>query len=535
MLDRLKEILARVQAWWNKFTTRQKSVIIGIAAAAVLAFAIIIYVVSKPDYTQLMVCQDTKEASEVIDVLEGAGLRYRTSPSGLAIEVETKDLNVANLALGSAGYVPESYDYDSIMSGGLTSTSTDADRRYQELLEKKFSSDLSSFENIKEATVRLNLPREDGTLSRQMEEASATVQLTVDDSFTEDNAVSVARMIATVLGNETTANITILDQNANMLFTGGDDYTQSGVAKSMQELQNQAEELVANRVKSVLYMTNQYSNVAVTSHLPVDYADYEQTIKNYSVAEGREEGYLANEEYYHNTAENGVGGVPGTTSNESDDDTYVWQSGENGNSETEEWEKNYLPDETITHILSNSGAVDYENASIAVAAIRYREIREEDVRRQGLLEDSGMNWEQYKLANSADTKLEVDEDFYSLVANATGVDVEDITIVAYESPIFVDREGFSVNGTTVWSVIVFLLIVALLAFVVLRSMRLGRPAEEEEEISVEGLLQSTPEQDLEDIDVETKSEARKIVERFVDENPESAAALLRNWLNEDWA
>jgi len=25
-----------------------------------------------------------------------------------------------------------------------------------------------------------------------------------------------------------------------------------------------------------------------------------------------------------------------------------------------------------------------------------------------------------------------------------------------------------------------------------------------------------------------------MIEKFVDENPESAAALLRNWLNEDW-
>ena len=40
---------------------------------------------------------------------------------------------------------------------------------------------------------------------------------------------------------------------------------------------------------------------------------------------------------------------------------------------------------------------------------------------------------------------------------------------------------------------------------------------------------------LEDIDLEAKSETRKMVEKFVDENPEAAASLLRNWLNEDWA
>jgi len=29
--------------------------------------------------------------------------------------------------------------------------------------------------------------------------------------------------------------------------------------------------------------------------------------------------------------------------------------------------------------------------------------------------------------------------------------------------------------------------------------------------------------------------SEKLVEKFVDENPEAAANLLRNWLNEDWS
>ena len=51
---------------------------------------------------------------------------------------------------------------------------------------------------------------------------------------------------------------------------------------------------------------------------------------------------------------------------------------------------------------------------------------------------------------------------------------------------------------------------------------------------MESLLQSTPEENLEDIGVEAQSETRKLIDKFVDENPEAAASLLRNWLNEDW-
>ena len=72
----------------------------------------------------------------------------------------------------------------------------------------------------------------------------------------------------------------------------------------------------------------------------------------------------------------------------------------------------------------------------------------------------------------------------------------------------------------------------------MRSMGTKKKAavEEEPELSVEDMLQSTPpEPEVENIDVETKSDTRKLVEKFVDENPEAAANLLRNWLNEDWS
>ena len=79
-----------------------------------------------------------------------------------------------------------------------------------------------------------------------------------------------------------------------------------------------------------------------------------------------------------------------------------------------------------------------------------------------------------------------------------------------------------------------IIILALLAFVVLRSMRSEKTAEQPEELPVETLLQSQPEIELEDISTEQASETRKLIEKFVDEKPEAVASLLRNWLNEDW-
>ena len=123
---------------------------------------------------------------------------------------------------------------------------------------------------------------------------------------------------------------------------------------------------------------------------------------------------------------------------------------------------------------------------------------------------------------------------YEIVAKATGFPKENIAFAARTENVFFDKEGLAVAASDIIQIVLIIIILALLAFVVLRSMRSEKETEQPEELSVETLLQSQPESELEDIGTEHISETRKLVEKFIDENPEAAASLLRNWLNQDW-
>lgn len=532
MADRLQEILTKVKDWWNKFTTKQKSIIVGIAAVVVFTFAIIIYILSQPQYIRLTVCDTTAQAAEVIDILDGAGITHRESNDGLTIEVEASQESAANVAIGAAGFVPNSYSPEEALSGGLSTTAADKEKLWGVYLEKQLEDDLSQLSAVKSARVRLHIPEQVGTLIEYKQDSSAYIQLELDGTFTSANAASVAKAVQTFLGNENTANITIIDSDSNLLFSGEDDYSTAGIANSMLELQNQAENMVASQVKKVLIGTNQFHNVEVASHLTMDYSNYEETVKEYYANEGREEGMKAQESLFESENENSGAAVPGAESN--DGTVMVNPDYSDSSSSQSESEVHYLPNESSKYKVTPAGSINYNASSISIAMIKYKEIYEEDVKSQGLL-DGGITWEEYKSANSGDVKLEVDPDFYSMVANATSIDEENITIIAYETPIFHDKEGMPIEWTDVFSVVMLVAILGLLAFVILRSMRIQKDVTDEEELSVEDLLQSTPESELEDIDLEAKSETRKLIEKFVDENPEAAAALLRNWLNADWA
>jgi flagellar M-ring protein FliF len=532
LVEKLKELGNRILEWWNRFTAKQKTLIIAIVCVVVLALAGILTWLNQPQYVLLRECESTSEAAEVRDLLEDEGLTYKISDDGLTISILKGDQSDANLLLGANNIQAASYDIDNVTDGSFSTTESDKQKKYVVYLQKYLEHDvISKFTAVKSASVTLNIPDNDGTLLSTEEESYAWILLELKDEFTTDSAAYLARAVATAIGNETTNNIVIMDTEGNMLFTGDDNYTASGTANAQLTVKSEAEKLLIDEVRRVILGTNEFDNVEVASNLVLDFSTTDKTEHTYTPADGQTQGVLSHEDVYSSENESGVGGVPGTDSND-DDSTYVLEDDGTSSSTVSEESRDYLPNETITTTSTPAGLIDYSQSSLAASLIRYNVIREEDAETQGLLD--GVTWDEYKLANSERTKLDVDEDFYTAVANATGISSESITLVAYSENVFFDKEGSSITATDVLQIILIIVILALLAFVVLRSMRGEKHEEEEEELSVESLLQSTPEVQLEDISLENESEERRLVNKFVEENPEAAANLLRNWLNEDW-
>lgn len=530
MVDRLKEIPQKILEWWNKFTSKQKTIIICIAAGVVVTLAILVTILTRPQYELLATCESTKEASQIKELLDGENLTYKVSDDGYQIYILKEQLSDANLLLGANDIPAASYDLSNVMDGGFSTTEADKQKKYKLYMENHLEEDLSRFESVKKADVQLSLPENDGTLLSKEEEAYASVILELDGEFTQDNASAMAQFVKTALGNENANNITILDSMGNLLFSGEDTYSVTGNASNQLSVKQQAENLVRNEVKKVLLGTNEYDNVEVASNLSLDFSTTEQTEHLFYPADGQSQGVLSHEDIYNAENVNSGGGVPGTDSNS--ETTYVMPDSENSSSTVSEESRDYLPNERITSQTIPPGLIKYSESSISVAAITYKVLREEDAKSQGLLD--GITWEEYKAANAERVRRDVDPEMVNMVAMATGIATENIALVAYDEPMFIDAEGPNISTTDVIQVVLILLILGLLGFVLFRSMRGEKQSEQEEELEVEDLLQSMQESELEDIDLTEVSETRKMIEKFVDENPEAVANLLRNWLNEDW-
>lgn len=531
MADKIKELFHKVLEWWNHFSTKQKTFIISAGAGVILALAILVTVLTRPQYTLLRNCDTTKEASQIAELLDGEGLDYKVSDDAYQISINKKQLSQANLLLASNNIQANSYTIDNVTSGGFSTTESDKQKRYELYMETRLAQDLlATFSFVKTAVVDLYIPENDGTLISQQEDASAWVVLELSEEIPPETAAGIAKAIAVSVGNKTEENIVIMDTQGNTLYSGSDNYSVSGTASSQLSVKSQWENKVKNDVRQVVMGTNQFDKVEVAVNLDVDFSTSSQTDHEFYVADGQTQGYLSSERIYSSEATNGNSDVPGTDSNGNQE--YVYQDNSQSSSTTSEEERKYTPSERITDKQIPAGTVNYTNSSISCAFTKIVMVREDDVKAQGLLD--GVTWEEYKLANEGQTVVTVDQSFYDMVSKATGFPTDNISIVAYSENMFIDSEGLGISATDIMTIVLIVGILALLVFVVLRSMRGEKTSEEPEELAVETLLQSQPEVEIENISTEQMSETRKMIEKFVDENPEAAASLLRNWLNEDW-
>ena len=408
---------------------------------------------------------------------------------------------------------------------------TNKQKRYELYMETRLANDIiGKFSAIKSAVVDLYIPEQTGTLIAAEEESYVWVLLELNGDFNSDNAAGLAKAISVAIGNKTSENVVIMDTNGNTLYSGDDSYSAAGTASSQMSVKVQWETKIKNDVKQVLLGTNEFDKVEVAVNLDMDFSSTQVTDHEYYVADGNSQGYLASNRTFSSDSTNGGGGVPGTDSN--GDQEYVYQDNSESTSSTTEEENKYLPSERITNTEKSPGGINYSQSTISLSATNMNLVREEDIRSQGLLD--GISWEEYKLNNAGQTQITVPDELYDIVSKATGFPISNIAIVAYSQNVFFDREGLNVSTSDVMQIILIIVILALLAFVVIRSMRSDKEAEQPEELSVESLLQSQPTVELEDIGGEQISETRRLIEKFVEENPEAVANLLRNWLNEEW-
>lgn len=541
MPEQVQNILNKILEWWKKFNTKQKALLISLTSVVLLALVILAVVMTRPTYVSLYDAADNKEAAAIKKLLDSDGtLDYKVSGT-THFEINAKQESEANMLLGTNDYATNGYnlskaDLSKVVNGSFSTTEADKQKLYKDHLETKLAEDLAAQDLIESATVSLDIADDDGTLISRMQESSASVSLRLTGSISDTQAYSIARFVATQLGNDSTDKVTIIDQKTSkIIYSGADQDSDLTLLSSQLDEQERRAASIKSDIKDALAESGLFSNVEVGLNLDMSFQDVEDVVHTYWHNEGMDNGEITSQEIYSASGTGDVGGVPGTYSNS--DNTSYYTGGTDGEWSVSNQKTLYSPNEEIKTTTSKGGTINRENCSVAVVAVRNVVYEEDVLKASGALED--MSWEEYKAANGDNRLVENEEEmasYVSMVAKVVGCDESAVEFLCIEKPIFVDSEGNGRTLTDILQIALAVLIFALLGFVVFRSTRKQKETEPEPELSVEALLESTAEaeDELEDIGYSEKSETRILIEKFVDEKPDAAALLLRNWLNEDW-
>lgn len=541
MREKVKEIPEKFKVFWDKYTSKQKTIVIAIICVVLIAIGVVAWLASRPTWSKFQVFDSVDDANTMTKALDDQSITWKASSDGKTIYVHQDDMTNALYAMSDNGLTDKGYTWDAAFDNSMSTTESEKDQKRVLALQSEIRKSLIQYKFIDDANVFINVPETTYTVlsSDDAETAKTSITASIElndknkDLLDDKTAETLAYWLANTVGTDV-KNVIINDTDGKCIYNGNTSDGLGGVLTGgSTEYCNKLRNTIADNVTTLLIRCGYDDAQVGTDGIQFDMNKIETLTKEYSVDDGREYGYPTNLYTYSSKGASGNGGTPGTDSNDSDTD-YVNNSS-SGTSNTVDVQKltDLLTNEKVQNIKQETPAIKLADSSLGIVVRKYTVYKEDDLKADGTLDKT--TWDQFISQNNKISTTTVSTDEINLISAATGVSANKITVLAYNVPQFVSSTKSSNGISNYLMIILTVLIIALLIFVILRGASPLAAEDEEPELSVEQLLATTKEnQSLDDIEFSDKSETRKMIEKFVDENPEAVAQLLRNWLNDEW-
>ena len=82
-MDRFKQIGQKLLDVWNKYTVKQRAIIVSSVAVVVIALAILAVVVNRPQYETLTTCSSYAQMQEVTNLLTDNSISYNVADNSI--------------------------------------------------------------------------------------------------------------------------------------------------------------------------------------------------------------------------------------------------------------------------------------------------------------------------------------------------------------------------------------------------------------------------------------------------------------------
>ena len=260
-----------------------------IAAGAALAFAIALVVgvilwSRQPDYAVLFSNLAEKDGGAVVASLQQQNVPYKFSDNGNAILVPTNQVHDLRLRMAAQG-IPKGglVGFELMENQKLGISQFHEQVNFQRALEGELSRTISAIASVAGARVHLAIPKQTAFLrDEQKPTASVMVNLHTGRALDPTQLAGIVHLISSSVPQLTNDNVSVIDQNGNLLTKKPDPLRANGALDASQILYTrELEEGFIERVNAILTPLFGKGNFRAQVSADVDFNVTEQTAETY--------------------------------------------------------------------------------------------------------------------------------------------------------------------------------------------------------------------------------------------------------------
>ncbi|MEQ1662997.1 MAG: flagellar basal-body MS-ring/collar protein FliF [Thiobacillus sp.] len=298
----------------------QKKLIPMIAIAAAVALIAAVWLWGKsPEYKVLFSNVNDRDGGEIIGVLTQMNVPYQFSEGSGAILVPAEKVHEARLKLASQGLPKGGAVGFELMENQKLGVSQFVEQiNYQRSLEGELARSMQAISAVQTARVHIAMTKQ-SVFVRDQQKPSASVLLNLypGRSLEAAQVNAIVHLVSSSIPDLPVANITVLDQNGNLLSKTPDARDENGLDPGQLKYVKEYEQAVARRIESILLPIVGTDNVRAEVNADIDFSRQEQAAELYKPNQTPTDIAIRSQQISESTTPGGgSGGVPGALSNQ---------------------------------------------------------------------------------------------------------------------------------------------------------------------------------------------------------------------------
>jgi flagellar M-ring protein FliF len=292
-----------------------------VAAAAVVAVMVVFWLWSQqPDYRVLFSNYSDKDGGAIVAALEKMNVPYKFSDSGAAILVPASQVHQARLKLASDGLPKGGNIGFEILENQKFGVSQFVEQvNFQRALEGELERSIQSIGAVEVARIHLAIPKASVFVrDQQQPTASVLLNLRAGRSLDAQQVGAVVHLVASSVPNLPAANVTVVDQNGNLLSDTSKKMGVNNLDPTQLKYIDDIQQSITKRVESIITPIVGAKNVRAEASAEIDFSSLEQAAEIYKPNQKPDDAAIRSLQSNESLTSNGgsATGVPGALSNQ---------------------------------------------------------------------------------------------------------------------------------------------------------------------------------------------------------------------------